>query len=113
LGSERSVLFLRRFSLSKSAAFIYASGFTDDMLAALFAVRQSKAIFSVINDCGEPGITRGLTQPVFMKLARLPGGRLSAPLSPAQSLLHEISFKTTDAAARRDFFSTVFFYGLA
>jgi hypothetical protein len=34
-------------------------------------------------------------------------------LSPAQSLLHEISFKTTDAAARRDFFSTVFFYGLA
>jgi hypothetical protein len=48
-----------------------------------------------------------------MKLARLPSGRLSAPLSPAQSLLHEISFKTTDAAARRDFFSTVFFYGLA
>jgi len=89
------------------------AGFTDDMLAALFAVRQSKAISSVINDCGEPGITRGLTQPVFMKLARLPGGRLSAPLSPAQSLLHEISFKTTDAAARRDFFSTLFFYGLA
>jgi hypothetical protein len=48
-----------------------------------------------------------------MKLARLPSGRLSAPFTPAQSLLHEISFKTTDAAARRDFFSTVFFYGLA
>jgi hypothetical protein len=48
-----------------------------------------------------------------MKLARLPSGRLSAPLSPAQSLLHEISFKPTDAAAWREFFSTVFFYGLA
>jgi hypothetical protein len=29
-------------------------------------------------------------------------GRLSAPLSPSQSLLPRISFKTTDAAARRD-----------
>ena len=74
------------------------------MGAAIIAVWQSKTISSVINDCVEPGITRGLTQPVFMKLARLPSGRLSAPLSPAQSLLHETSFKTTDAAARRDFF---------
>jgi hypothetical protein len=35
------------------------------LMPELYVERRS------LNDCGEPGITRGLTQPVFMKLARL------------------------------------------
>jgi hypothetical protein len=35
------------------------------LMPELYVERRS------LNDCGKPGITRGLTQPVFMKLARL------------------------------------------
>jgi len=44
------------------------------------------------------GIKRGLTRPGIYELARPPSSRLSAPLSPAQSLLPKISSKSTDAA---------------
>jgi hypothetical protein len=44
------------------------------------------------------GIKRGLTRPGVYESARPPSSRLSAPLSPVQSLLPMISSKTTDAA---------------
>ena len=53
---------------------------------------------SSLNDCWEPGIKRGLNPAGVYELARVTYSRLSAPLSPAQSLLPNISFKTTNAA---------------
>jgi hypothetical protein len=44
------------------------------------------------------GIKRGLTRPGLYEVSTASGSRLSAPLSPAQSLPPKISFKTTDAA---------------
>jgi hypothetical protein len=51
---------------------------------------------------GGLGIKRGLTRPGVYELARPPSSRLSAPLSPVQSLLPMISSKTTDAAGYSD-----------
>jgi hypothetical protein len=56
---------------------------------------------SSFNDCPGPGITRGLTQPVFYELARPPSSRLFRTAEPAQSLLRKISFKITDATVGR------------
>ena len=50
-----------------------------------------------IHDCGELGIKRDLTQPVFYELVRPPmTASPSALLSPAQSLLSKISSQRTD-----------------
>jgi hypothetical protein len=51
---------------------------------------------------GGLGIKRGLTRPGVYELARPPSSRLSAPLSPVQSLLPNISFKSAHAAGCSD-----------
>jgi hypothetical protein len=53
---------------------------------------------SSLDDCWELGIKRGLNPAGVHELARMTYSRLSAPLSPAQSSLPNISFKTANAA---------------
>src|SRR4029453_511821 len=55
---------------------------------------------SSLSDCWELGIKRGLNPAGVYELARMTYSRLSAPLSPAQSSLPNVSFKTTNAAVR-------------
>ena len=52
---------------------------------------------SSLNDCWGPGIKRGLNPAGVHELAPMTYSRLSAPLSPAQSSLPNISFKTANA----------------
>ncbi len=72
------------------------------LLEAEAIVTRNKNLYGILersslNDCWELGIKRGLNPAGVHELARKTYSRLSAPLSPAQSSLPNISFKTTNA----------------
>ncbi len=73
------------------------------LLEAEAIVTRNKNLYGILersslNDCWELGIKRGLNPAGVHELARKTYSRLSAPLSPGQSSLPNISFKTANAA---------------